>query len=76
MTFISHADIISIEQAWDIIDLYAPNMPIGQRRHILFGEFAEDGWVNLRLTREQFIGPVYWRAICSGKERTGIFNEC
>ena len=70
----SYEDIQRVAEPWHTLDVVAPNMPEGQRRHLFWGEFAEDYMVEARLAREGIVPPAHWRVTIENEYREGFWD--
>lgn len=70
----SYEDIQSVAEADHILDVVAPYMPEGQRRHVFWGEFSEDRMVEDRLAREGIVPPAHWRVTIGKDQREGFWD--
>lgn len=70
----TYEDIRRVAEPDHILDVVAPYMPEGQRRHVFYGEFGEDYMVENRLKREKIVGPVHWRVTLGQHVREGFWD--
>lgn len=70
----SYDDIQRVAESDCILEVVAPNMPEGQRRHVFYGEFSEDWMVENYLERKDIIPPVHWRVTVEDEHRDGLWD--
>ena len=71
---LSFDEICRLAEPEQVLQVVAPNMPPGQKRHLFWGEFDTDCLVEAHIKRKEILPPVHWRVTVEGKHREGVWD--